>query len=337
MPGQRRGVSVHGRRYPAWRSTARTGDFVHGLQVSYREAAIELAADARPVWSTQQVGARFVSRQALYAHPDGWVLDVACQGRGRLLIGEHEVVVDWRGGTPPEHYLRTFGLAILLERQGALCLHANALARDGRAIALLGPSRAGKSTLAQALVARGWRLLGDDMATVRCTAGRWSVSPSRGEIRLWPDAGRFFHGDAYDACPRVHRRFAKRVIESPAAPAARSVPLSRVFVIDRCADSAQARVHSDALAAADATICLLQNSVLGDASRALGIEGRRLAALARLVQALAVDRLRYRSGLEHVDSVAAAVEARADAAPPEAGGGAVAGSGCRAATGGRLP
>ena len=52
-----------------------------------------------------------------------------------------------------------------------LLVHAAVLERDGRAVVMPGPSGVGKSTLCAALVARGWRLLSDEVAMIR-TAGR---------------------------------------------------------------------------------------------------------------------------------------------------------------------
>ncbi len=45
-------------------------------------------------------------------------------------------------------------------------LHAAALERDGRALVLAGPSGAGKTTLALALVARGWRIATEEMVLI---------------------------------------------------------------------------------------------------------------------------------------------------------------------------
>jgi HprK-related kinase A len=48
-----------------------------------------------------------------------------------------------------------------------LLVHAAVLERDGSAVVLPGPSGVGKSTLCAALVARGWRLLSDEVAMIR--------------------------------------------------------------------------------------------------------------------------------------------------------------------------
>jgi hypothetical protein len=47
---------------------------------------------------------------------------------------------------------------------GGLLLHAASVGRDGRVVLLCGASGAGKTTLAAHLVARGWRLLSDELS-----------------------------------------------------------------------------------------------------------------------------------------------------------------------------
>ena len=55
-------------------------------------------------------------------------------------------------------------LQVALGWRRHLLLHASVVERDGRAVVMTGESGAGKSTLAALLMARGWRLLGDEFA-----------------------------------------------------------------------------------------------------------------------------------------------------------------------------
>ena len=56
---------------------------------------------------------------------------------------------------------------------------------------LAGDSATGKSTLLAALLARGWAMLGDELAPVTVDGGgAVMVRATGGEVRLWPDAVR---------------------------------------------------------------------------------------------------------------------------------------------------
>ncbi|UUL82991.1 HprK-related kinase A [Sphingomonas qomolangmaensis] len=57
-------------------------------------------------------------------------------------------------------------LQMALAQRRYLLLHASCVERDGRAVLMTGISGAGKSTLAALLMARGWRLMGDEFALV---------------------------------------------------------------------------------------------------------------------------------------------------------------------------
>ena len=78
-----------------------------------------------------------------------------------------------------------------------LIIHAAVVERSGRALLLPAPPSSGKSTLCAALVARGWRLLSDELALVEL-GGRSLVPMPRpislknrsieAVARFWPDA-----------------------------------------------------------------------------------------------------------------------------------------------------
>lgn len=62
-------------------------------------------------------------------------------------------------------------LQMALGQRGFLLLHASAVERNGRAVLMTGMSGAGKSTLAALLMARGWRLMGDEFVLIDPATG----------------------------------------------------------------------------------------------------------------------------------------------------------------------
>ena len=62
-------------------------------------------------------------------------------------------------------------LQMALAQRWFLLLHASAVERGGRAVLMTGISGAGKSTLAALLMARGWRLMGDEFVLIDPATG----------------------------------------------------------------------------------------------------------------------------------------------------------------------
>ena len=102
---------------------------------------------------------------AFLMHVEGVVRYLATGGRDVLiepLGADAGGVADFFPGTP---------FTALLQQRGVATLHAAAVATGAGAVLLLGRSGIGKSSLAAALVERGWALLADDVTGVAPDAG----------------------------------------------------------------------------------------------------------------------------------------------------------------------
>lgn len=138
-------------------------------------------------------------------------------------------------------------LALVCLRRGALPLHASCVgvptAKGEVAIAFAAPSGSGKSTLASALVARGCRLLADDLTVVshRPETGI-HVLPTFPRVRLWRDAMERF-GHAAEACERVRYEMEKYSVPMMGAFTRRALPLAAIYHFSRVDDERHAELR----------------------------------------------------------------------------------------------
>ena len=106
----------------------------------------------------------------------------------------------WLGAASLESlqvYLLGHALSFALVKQGYEPLHATSVVIDGQAIAFLGSSGFGKSSLAASFLADGHRLLTDDMLLLRRTDRGYQAQPGPRRIKLFPKmARRFLAGTA---------------------------------------------------------------------------------------------------------------------------------------------
>jgi hypothetical protein len=157
-------------------------------------------------------------------------------------------------------------------------LHAALLSRNGRAVVIIGPKEAGKSTLSAALWGRGWDLLADDGAILGA-AGRWYPVPRRVSLR---SGGLALLDPALEerllASPSGQRRaggvlFHPQELGQPASPD--GVMLAAVVFLarlDASAGPAEAVViaPTDALLAGCAYLSTRSRRGFGEALRVLG-------------------------------------------------------------------
>lgn len=79
-------------------------------------------------------------------------------------------------------------LPLAYHAQGGLALHGSAVAIGGMALAFIGASGQGKSTLAASFASHGQPFLTDDCLMIAQRDGAYAVVPSHPSIRLWGDS-----------------------------------------------------------------------------------------------------------------------------------------------------
>lgn len=87
-----------------------------------------------------------------------------------------------------EHLFHNNVLPMLLADRGALMLHGAAVDLGGFAVAFVGISGRGKSTLAASFAASGFPFLSDDSIRLEPTDNAYVALPSYPSIRLWRDS-----------------------------------------------------------------------------------------------------------------------------------------------------
>ncbi len=140
---------------------------------------------------------------------------------------------DAAGGDVVEGKIRELVLGMLmaglLRQRGLLVLHACCVARDGQAIAFVGDSGWGKSTLADLFHRRGYAVLNDDVLAIDTTAQQPVALPGYPQIKLRPDA---CAGRNIEALPELydgsHKRIRKVQDGFPDGP----LPLANVYLLE---------------------------------------------------------------------------------------------------------
>jgi hypothetical protein len=197
-----------------------------------------------------------------------------------------EVWARWHAASTVEDmgtYLLGPVLGFVLRLRGITCLHASAVAVDGRAIALLGPPCAGKSTTAAAFALNGYPVLADDIVAL-AEGDEMAVQPAHPRLRLWPDSVALLFGTP-DALPRLTPGWDKRVLylgEPHTRFQARPLPLAAIYVL---AGGATGSVACAGVRAREGLLALVANSYVNyllDA-RMRGDEFRCLARVASTV------------------------------------------------------
>ncbi|MGH7231995.1 MAG: serine kinase [Nitrospiraceae bacterium] len=171
---------------------------------------------------------------------------------GTFLIQNGETIIVDPAADVEEAVLRLFilgpALAVLLHQRGYLILHASAVEANGEAIAFLGGSGWGKSTMAASLYARGRKIIADDVVAVQLDSTNGpTVPPGFPQLKLWPDSIDTIGLDS-GSLPRVHPELEKRACRVPLQFSQSPLPLAHIYVLGKGANhSIEPLDKSDAL------------------------------------------------------------------------------------------
>lgn len=203
-------------------------------------------SDDRPADITIRRGpvpARFAEirvERPLFAISADGEMRIDVKGHHVFLVRDgREVVVDT--GTPDDADCHTYllgpVLGALCHQRGEVILHAAVLRFGDAAVAFCGQSGAGKSTLAATLLARGHRMLADDVTVLRRAAGGTQAWPAYPRMRLWQDAASRSAIDTsrLDRCVFDIEKF---VVPVDPAFDTTPLPLAALVHLDRCDDPA---------------------------------------------------------------------------------------------------
>lgn len=127
---------------------------------------------------------------AFARHPAGYLLRFQDFGDFLVSADGRRVRCYPQDGTPIEtirHLFLDQVLPLVLSRQGRLVLHSSAVLTPAGAVAFVGSTGQGKSTLALSFATRGDPFLADDCLVLDEHQGKLMAVPSYPGLRLWPE------------------------------------------------------------------------------------------------------------------------------------------------------
>jgi hypothetical protein len=166
------------------------------------------------------------------------------------------------GKETPRHLYLNQILPLALSKQGKLVFHASAVEIDSSAVAFMGVSGKGKSTLAASFAANAYRFLTDDGLMVEVDNGDYQVTPSHPSIRLWEDSKAALIDSDTPTAPALEFTSKSRFLAGESIAFCESPrPLRRVYFLG---DGSTSAITFHRMKPAEALIELVKHSFLLD-------------------------------------------------------------------------
>ena len=137
-------------------------------------------------------------------------------------------------GTTPDHFESLFQhgvLPLVGNHLGGLFLHGSAVAVDGQAIAFLGLSRGGKTTLAGAFAKAGYPFMTEDVIELVPSGDAYLLQPKHSRLRLFVDSAAWLLGREFADADDDNKHSLAAGDALPFSDAA--MPLARIYVLGR--------------------------------------------------------------------------------------------------------
>lgn len=200
-------------------------------------------------------------------------------------------------------------LALWLELAGILTLHASAVSVGNRAVAFLGTNKAGKSSLAVAMMQRGCPLLSDDIVGLVTGDSGIHARPGFPSMRMWPDLAQHANGAGWEQLPLVHPGLDKRRVDVGPGGLGRFIdevqPLACVYIPKRRdVRDDDLDVWIEPVSRAKAVFELLREAFFPWLAQDGEFGADRLQILGELVERVPVRRLVYPEGFQHLPRIA---------------------------------
>jgi len=204
-----------------------------------------------------------------------------------------------------EAYLFNQVLSFALVQMGREPLHATVIEADGTAVGLVGPPGAGKSTLAAALLARGFRLVTDDLLLVEHTKEGPSAQLGLARLKLYPKVSEALLPDLSPG-PKLNPNTAKEIFPLPRAMRSRSPQLLHaLFVLHRRKGKPGVTLRRLGGKSSFATLTANTFNPVDQTQQRLS---SHLPEVARIVREVPVKALHYGNGVSRIEDACAALE-----------------------------
>jgi hypothetical protein len=225
-----------------------------------------------------------------------------------------EIVIDRTAGAPEldvRSYLMGNLFAVLCHQRRLLPLHASAIATSRGAVAFLGTSGAGKSSMVAFLSKRGHRVLADDVCLIDPAAPRHQrVLPVAPWLKLWSTTleamGESSHGLSRIFSDDEKYRYE---LQQPEAP----TRLAELILLERAESPAE--VSFERLAPAHALHAMLDLTYQSWLVRAIGRTESYFLRCGQALEGARVTRMRRPWGFDTMEATLTALEGHLDAMP----------------------